>query len=116
MKAETYQLFLDVESGNLTPEQAQSELLDLLSDSPLKMKNYILDVRAGNIFTDVAQIAKQIAKEKGLTVEFDFNGVCCLVNTNTNLDWLYRDYLNSCWTLKCKTVGADCVEKYSEEV
>jgi hypothetical protein len=31
MKAETYQLFLNVESGNLTPEQAQSELLDLLS-------------------------------------------------------------------------------------
>ena len=33
MKAETYQLFLNVESGNLTPEQAQSELLDLLSVS-----------------------------------------------------------------------------------
>jgi hypothetical protein len=33
MKAETYQLFLDVEIGNLTPEQAQSELLDLLSVS-----------------------------------------------------------------------------------
>ena len=31
MKAETYKLFLDVEQGSLTPEEAQTELLNLLS-------------------------------------------------------------------------------------
>ncbi len=69
------------------------------------MKNYKLDARAGNNFTDVAEKAKQIANEKGVTVEFDFNGVQCLVNANTNLEWLYRDYSNS-WTMEWKTVGA----------
>ena len=79
------------------------------------MENYKLDARAGDNFDDVAKKAKQIAKEKGVTVEFDFNGVQCLVNANTNLEWLYRDYSNS-WTMEWKTVGADCVEKYSVEV
>jgi hypothetical protein len=79
------------------------------------MENYKLDARAGNNFTDVAQKAKQIANEKAVTVEFDFNGVTCLVNASTNLEWLYRDYSNS-WTMEWKTVGADCVEKYSKEV
>lgn len=79
------------------------------------MKNYKLDVSAGNDFTHVAEKAKKIAKEKGCVVEFDFNGVCCLVNSKTNLNWLYRDYSNS-WTMEWKTVGADCVAKYSEEV
>lgn len=79
------------------------------------MKNYKLDASAGSNFTDVSKKAKQIAKEKGVTVEFDFNGVQCLVNANTNLDLLYRDYSNS-WTMEWKTVGADCVENYSADV
>lgn len=80
-----------------------------------KMENYKLDASAGSNFTDVSKKAKQIANEKGITVEFDFNGVTCLVNKDTNLEWLYRDYSNS-WTMGWKTVGADCVEKYSSEV
>jgi hypothetical protein len=31
MKVETYKLFLDVKQGGLTPEEAQTELLNLLS-------------------------------------------------------------------------------------
>ncbi len=78
------------------------------------MKNYKLEAHAGEDFSDVAKKAKEIARQT-LTVEFDFNGVVCLVNKNTNLDWLFRDYMNS-WTMEWKTVGADCVEKYSPEV
>lgn len=79
------------------------------------MENYKLDLRAGSNFTDVAKKAKQVAKEKGVTVEFNFNGVCCLVSASTNLKWLLRDYDNS-WTMDWETVGANCVEKYSAEV
>ena len=69
------------------------------------MKNYKSDASVGSNFTDVSQKAKQIANEKGLTVEFEFNGVTCLVNKDTNLEWLHRDYSNS-WTMEWKTVGA----------
>jgi hypothetical protein len=79
------------------------------------MKNYKLDASVGSNFTHVSKKAKQIATEKGVTVEFDFNGVTCLVNKDTNLEWLYRDCSNS-WTMEWKTVGADCVENYSAEV
>ena len=79
------------------------------------MKTFKLDTNCGNTFDSVAQKAKQIAIEKGVTVEFDFNGVQCLVNANTNLEWLYRDYSNY-WIMEWKTVGADCIEKYSAEV
>lgn len=79
------------------------------------MKNYILGTDAGDHFSRVAEKAKQIATEKNVTVEFEFNGITCLVNANTNLGWLYRDYSNS-WTMDWKTVGADCVEAYSDEV
>ena len=73
--------------------------------------NYKLDTSCGNTFTDVAKNAKEIAIEKQVTVEFDFNGVQCLVDSSTNLDWLSRDYSNS-WTMEWKTVGTNCVEKY----
>ena len=33
MKVETYKLFLDVEQGNLTPEEAQTKLLNLFNVS-----------------------------------------------------------------------------------
>lgn len=79
------------------------------------MENYKLDANAGNNFIDVSKKAKQVAIEKKVIVEFDFNQVCCLVNASTNLDWLYRDYSNS-WTMGWKTVGPGCIEKYSPEV
>lgn len=81
------------------------------------MNNYKLDTSAGNNFTDVSKHAKEIASTKGFNgdaVEFEFNGVLCLVNGNTNLEWLYRDYSNS-WTMEWKIVGPYCVEKYSAQ-
>lgn len=77
--------------------------------------NYKLNTSAGNNFSTVSEKAKQIAAEKNVTVEFEFNGVICLVDKNTNLDWLYRDYSNS-WTMDWKTVGANCLPEYSPEV
>lgn len=77
--------------------------------------NYKLDTSAGNNFSTVAEKAKQIATEKNVTVEFEFNGVTCLVDKNTNLDWLYRDYSNS-WTMEWKTVGANCQSEYTPQV
>lgn len=77
--------------------------------------NYKLNTSAGNNFSTVSEKAKQIATEKNVTVEFEFNGVICLVDKNTNLEWLHRDYSNS-WTMEWKTVGANCLPEYTPEV
>ncbi len=77
--------------------------------------NYKLNTSAGNNFSTVAEKAKQIATEKNVTVEFEFNGVICLVNSNTNLDWLYRDYSNS-WLMDWEIVGPRCLEHYEPPI
>lgn len=80
----------------------------------MKNKNYKIDSRAGNNFTDLSEKAKKIAAEKQVAVEFEFNGIICLVNSTTNLDWLWRDYGNA-HRMEWKTVGADCLPKYDKE-
>lgn len=77
--------------------------------------NYKLNTSAGNNFSTVSEKAKQIATEKNVIVEFEFNGVICLVDKNTNLDWLYRDYSNS-WLMDWKLVGPRCLEKYEPAI
>lgn len=73
--------------------------------------NYKLNANAGGSFDVVALKAKRIATEKNVTVEFDFNGVTCLVDKDTNTDWLYRDYSNS-WIMDWKVVGPNCLAEY----
>lgn len=77
-------------------------------------KKIILNTSAGNTFDSVAKEAKSKTVFAEL-VQFEFNGVICLVNKDTNLERLYRDYSNS-WTMGWKEVGPDCVETYSPEV
>lgn len=78
------------------------------------MKKLVLNTGAGDTFSNVAEEAKSRTDVYEL-VEFEFNGVKCLVNNNTNLDWLLRDYYNS-WDMKWKVIGPDCLEKYEPEV
>jgi hypothetical protein len=77
--------------------------------------NYKLNASAGNNFDTVSEKAKQIATEKCVTVEFEFNGVICLVNKETNLEWLYRDYCNS-WLMDWKLVGPRCLKEYEPSI
>lgn len=76
--------------------------------------NYKLETMAGDSFDNVSEKAKEIATEKKLIVEFDFNEVKCLVDSSTNLEWLYRDYSNS-WTMDWKIVGPDCFSVYGKK-
>ena len=75
------------------------------------MKNYILETSGGDSFNKVAEKAKQIAKEKNVIVEFDFNGIKCLVNDKTYLNGLNRDYENA-HIMEWKTIGYDCPFTY----
>jgi len=78
------------------------------------MKPIVFDAEIGGNFDSVSNKAKLIAINKQAVVQFEFNGVICLVDGNTNLEWLYRDYSNS-WTMEWKTVGPDCLCDYTEE-
>lgn len=78
------------------------------------MKKLTLESSAGDTFECVAKNAKEKASRYEI-VEFEFNDVICLVNKDTNIEWLFRDYCNS-WIMGWETVGPDCVEKYSPEL
>lgn len=71
------------------------------------MENYKLETGGGDRFQEVAKKAQEIAKLRKVIVEFDFNGVQCLVSENTCLEWLFRDYKNA-HIMEWKTVGHDC--------
>jgi hypothetical protein len=76
--------------------------------------NFKLNTGAGDHFSGVAEKAKVIAKEKGIIVEFEFNEIICLVNADTVLDWLYRDYSNA-FTMEWKSVGPNCLSEYDDD-
>jgi hypothetical protein len=75
------------------------------------MENIILEAHCGNNFSDVAKKAKGMAKLAKKTIEFDFNGIICLVESGTNTEWLYRDYANAD-LMFWKTVGPNCLPEY----
>lgn len=76
--------------------------------------NFKLESGAGDRFQSVAEKAKSIAAHRGIIVEFEFNGIICLVNAGTVLDWLYRDYANG-YTMEWKSVGPNCMSEYDED-
>ena len=79
------------------------------------MKNLILETGAGDNFDNVKKKAKELAKKNNKLVEFDFNGVKCIVSNETNLDALYRDYTKAN-LMEWKVIGPNCVKEYSKEV
>jgi hypothetical protein len=84
------------------------------------MENYKLEPSIGSMFSEVAGQAKEIAHEKTfnptriITVEYDFNGIMCLVDWDTNLEHLARDYKNA-HLMGWKTIGSKCVSEYSKK-
>lgn len=74
--------------------------------------NYKLEVPLGSNFTKTAFKAKTLSNED--LIEFDFNGIKCLVGKNTDLDLLYRDYQNA-RTMDWKIIGPDCTP-YGPEI
>lgn len=76
-----------------------------------KLENNFL----GSTFDKVAEKAKKISAEKNVDVEFEFNGINCITNKDTNLNLLYRDYHNA-FLMGWKTVGPECIENYAPEV
>jgi gas vesicle protein len=79
------------------------------------MNNHKLETWIGSSIQDSISKAKEVAKLSNLTVEFDFNGIKCIVSPDTNTDWLIRDYFTA-FKLRWETIGPDPVENYSPEI
>ena len=77
------------------------------------MENLKMEANWGDNFNRVKQKAKELAAQKDKLVEFEFNGVICVVSSETNLDNLYRDYGNA-HLMEWKTVGPNCLNEYDE--
>jgi BioD-like phosphotransacetylase family protein len=79
------------------------------------MENLILKTSCGKTITCTIEEAKQMAKATKRTVEFDFNGIRCLVSENTRCENLLRDFENS-FIMGWKTIGLECDWQYSPDV
>lgn len=73
-----------------------------------------LDTHAGLMIQPVIENAKRIATEKNDTVELEFNGLKVLVNADTDVELLLRDYDTS-WVLDWNTIGPNPVIEYDAE-
>lgn len=76
-------------------------------------KYNIISTNCGNHWSKVAETAQKLATETGKNSIFEFNGTKVIVSATTNLEHLWRDYLNVNY-LDVDTVGPDCVENYDE--
>lgn len=79
------------------------------------MKPIKIEADPGSRFEQVAIEAQLQAEIHNTLAYFEFNGVKCFVNKDTNLELLNRDYSNS-WTMDWKQVGPNCSEAYQPEV
>jgi hypothetical protein len=77
------------------------------------MENIKIDPSIGNSIYTVMDEALTLSAKHGRNVEFDFNGVKCVINVHTDKELLYRDYCNS-WLMDWKTVGPFCEAEYDK--
>lgn len=68
----------------------------------------------GDMITTIAEKAKAISIETNDMVEFKFNDILCIVDKNTNLDLLIRDYHTS-FIMNWNIIGPICVDEYDAE-
>ena len=82
-------------------------------------QHIIMSTYCGDHIQNVAEKAQHMAKNiigLGKTVvEFDFNGIKCLIDRDTNLEWLIRDYMHA-HMMEWKQIGPLCVQWYETEV
>lgn len=79
------------------------------------MNTIQLKTRAGESIDALAKKASDIACGQGVIVEFDFNGIVCLVDSGTDPGLLYRDYMNAS-IMGWHTIGPDCPAEYTPDV
>lgn len=78
--------------------------------------NYKLEnTFCGEHVEGVMKKAQDISKQVNEIVEIKFNGITILVDKDTNIEHLYRDY-HTAWITGWKTIGSKCMPEYTESV
>lgn len=77
------------------------------------MDNYVMDTNWDN-FDTCTKRAQDIAQDIITDVEFEFNGIKVVIGKNTDLDLIWRDYLNA-HKMDWKQVGPECEVEYNKE-
>ncbi len=85
-------------------------------------QHVIISTCCGDWFPKVAERAKDTVEYRNnllgidnTIAEFNFNDIKCLVNKDTNLEWLERDYQNA-HLMEWKQVGFESYAQYESEV
>lgn len=75
-----------------------------------------LETFTGDSFQSVTLKAKEVLNASdNVFVQFNFNGVKCVVTSETNPEWLYRDYQNSL-SYKLPEIATGTEPEYSDEI
>lgn len=72
-------------------------------------ENIIVESRAGDMFQNVAERAKELATSKRVNAQFEFNGIVCIVNSETDLIMLWKHYCDA-HLMDWNTVGPICLD------
>ena len=97
--------------NNIYINNEEKRILKIISKS---ISGIRLEVNCGSNFTDVSKEAKVFANVNNIICSFNFNGINCIVDKNTNLDNLYK-YYNDAHLMKWDKIGPICDEEYDEE-
>jgi len=105
-------------TGEVVPNM--KPLFAILKAVSNKRGNIKIETSAGDWFPKVSEkaqhAAKHIIKTHGKTIaEFNFNDIKCVVDKDTNLEWLERDYQNA-HIMEWKQIGPECYAQYEPEV
>lgn len=77
--------------------------------------NYKIKTLPNSHFREQVDLAKTIATEKDVIVEFKFNEIIILIDKNTDRDLVYRDYDNA-FIMEWKTIGVKYDKEQSSEL
>jgi hypothetical protein len=85
-------------------------------------QHVMISTGCGDWFSRVAEKAKETVLHRNEVLdidntiaEFDFNDIKCLVDKDTNLEWLERDYMNA-HLMDWKQIGTECLPLYEQAV
>lgn len=72
-----------------------------------------IEAMPGTSFGPFGESAREVASQRNVVLEYDFNGITVRVSSTTDIELLLRDYDNASY-LNTTVIGPDCAEEISE--
>jgi len=97
--------------NNLIINSEEEKILEILSNSTSGVR---MQVMLGYDFDYTSKEAKKFSIANNLICSFDFNGIICLIDKNTNLNNLHK-YYNDAHFMKWTKIGPICDDEYDDK-